>query len=150
MDKVPEGDWSCEDCVLIKEQKRPRPTIDNGSPITIYAGQPVGKLRINHLSEAFGLSDKGLRPTIDMRLETKKRTLDRRVQSLKHYGSGVKTQLTRISSLKNLDKGNHSVRQVSSFDLPAKKVVKQKCSSALSSSKSKQQTCGGKFLLIPI
>ncbi|XP_057518804.1 uncharacterized protein LOC130799651 isoform X2 [Amaranthus tricolor] len=147
MDKVPEDDWLCEDCVLIKEQKRPRQSVverlDNGSPTTIYAGQPVGKMRINHLSEASGLSDKGVRPTIDMRSETKKRTLDRRVQSQKHYGSGVKTQLTRISSLKNLDKGNHSVRQVSSFDLTAKKVVKQKCSSAHSSSKSKQQTCGG-------
>lgn len=154
MDKVPEDDWFCEECLLTQDLKRQRlanvKMLDNAPKPSRLRVQHVGKTRKNHLSDASFLSDERLGLTMDMRSKIKKIYLEGRIQMLKRSRSAVKTQLARASSLKNL--GENTARQVSSFvDLPAEKAMKQKRSSAHRSSKSKQGLCGGKlFLLIPM
>lgn len=169
MDKVPEGDWLCEECTLTRDPKIQRQATMEGSdnalaskpscskdpskdlPAKSSAVQLVDNMRNIHLGEASDLSDKRLGSAIEARSKIKKRIVARSGQPPK-AGSGVEIRLTRVSSLVNMDKGKDAARQVSSFvDLPAKKVVKQTCSSGDGSPKPEQQFCGGKlFLIIPM
>lgn len=159
MEKVPEGDWLCEDCMLMQQPKKQRQAVaqtsDNsskpsclkelsqGSPTMNSAVQHFAKRRTKPLSKASCLSEKRHWPAIDVRPEAKKRLADRSVQSLVP-GSGVKTRLTQISSLKKMDKGKDEACQVSPFvNLPAKKVMKEACSSGYRSPKPEQQSCRG-------
>ncbi|XP_057521057.1 uncharacterized protein LOC130801268 isoform X3 [Amaranthus tricolor] len=146
MDKVPEDDWLCEECLLTQDLKRQClaavKRLDNAPKPSCLRVQHVGKMKKNHFSDASFLSDERLGLTMEMRSEIKKIFFDGRIKSLKCSVSGMKTQFSRASSLKIL--GENTARQVSSFvDLPAEKAMKQKCSSAHRSSKSKQGLCGG-------
>lgn len=127
MDKVPEGDWFCEECMLMQDPKRHRQVMversDNTSkpscskelsqvsPTIKSAVLHDDEMTKNHPSKASCLSNKRLRSAVDVRSETKKGIADRSDHSLKISGLGEKSQLTQVSSLKNMNKGKNAARQ---------------------------------------
>ncbi|XP_021765659.1 uncharacterized protein LOC110730189 [Chenopodium quinoa] len=160
MDKVSEGDWFCEECLLMQDPKRQRQVMmegpddapnssriqepSQGSPTIISAIHHDGKMKTNHSSKASCSSDKRPGLAIDVRSKAKKGIDDRSAQPLKISDSGGNSRLTHRSSLKNMNEKKNASRQVSSFVVPDNKMVKQG-SSEHRSSKPEQQSCGGSF-----
>lgn len=141
MENVPEGDWFCEECLLMQDPKRQRQVM---LEISDNTSKPSCSKELSRVSPT-----KNSAIQHDGKMKRNKGIVDASVEPLKISGFVRKPRLT---SLKKMNKGKIAARQVSSFvDLPGKITVKQACSSDHRSHKPEQQSCGGKlFLSIPM
>ncbi|KNA16432.1 hypothetical protein SOVF_089030 isoform B [Spinacia oleracea] len=135
MENVPEGDWFCEECLLMQDPKRQRQVMLEISDNTL---KPSCSKELSRVSPI-----KNSAIQHDGKMKRNKGIVDASVEPLKISGFVRKPRLT---SLKKMNKGKIAARQVSSFvDLPGKITVKQACSSDHRSHKPEQQSCGGSF-----
>ena len=130
MDQVPERDWVCEDCMLMQEPKRLKPTeversesthnasylkgITQGLATVHSGGRHVDEVKTNHSNKQSCLPAKRPVPDMELKSATKRRALQRGIQQLTSPHFGVKTLLTRISSQNIMGKGKDRGPEVSS------------------------------------
>lgn len=128
MDQVPERDWVCEDCMLMQEPKRLKPTeveisestcnpsflkgTTQGLPTTHSSVWHVDGLETNHPSKRSCLSAKRPVPDVELKSAPKRRALEKGIQPLTSSHLGGKTLLSRASSMA---KSNSRGPQVSSL-----------------------------------
>lgn len=128
MDQVPERDWVCEDCMLMQEPKRLKPTeversestcnpsflkgTSQGLPTIHSSVWHVDGLKTNHSSKRSRLSAKRPVPDVELKSAPKRRALEKGIQPLTSSHFGGKTLLTRASSMA---KSNSKGPQVSSL-----------------------------------
>ncbi|GAB4857824.1 hypothetical protein Ancab_015729 [Ancistrocladus abbreviatus] len=159
MDKVPEGDWMCEECMMVEEEQW---KLQAGVDISAEASKPSsldgrasvsGKLNsdvedsdnsiLKHTCSTSHLPVKRPGPSLQVSRKVKRRALEKDVQSRGLPGSitkGVRQQ----SPSESMYKGPHHARMTSFQGSFSNNVVVKACSPLVDKSlKAKLQSAGG-------
>ncbi|GMH09218.1 hypothetical protein Nepgr_011058 [Nepenthes gracilis] len=156
MDKVPEGDWMCEECMLMEKEQGKIQDDDEKSLLNVKGQSSVelnssvkdnDKIIQNRICSTSYFSRKRCNPGLQVSPSVKRRALGKDFCSWGLSASNTRTLLQQNSSME-MNNGQYPLRLASSFqDHSSNKMLGKECSVSFNkSSKIEPQSAGGYLL----